>query len=404
MPNPETILITVSGRDRPGLTSALMRALADAGATLGDVEQIVARGQLILGVVATVDDAAQVASALEPIAVDGVRVSIDSVDPHPTERQLGMVVTMVGGTITAEEFGDAARIIAAAGCNIDRIVRIARYPVLAFELLVSQGDAPALKSALVSWAGAAEIDIAIQPEGLGRRSQRLVVLDVDSTLIRDEVIELLAEEAGCVQEVREVTARAMEGELDFATSLRERVALLAGLDEAAMVRARDRVRLTAGARTFVRTLRRLGFKVALVSGGFSFFTDHLKAELGVGHAHANTLEVVDGRLTGRVTGPIVDRARKATLLRMIAEAEGISLDQTVAVGDGANDLDMINAAGLGIAFNAKPVVRDAADTAINVPYLDAILFVLGVRRTEVEAADVAEGYDPFPAADAPPAR
>ncbi len=381
-----------------------MAALADAGADLGDVEQIVARGQLILGVVATVSRTAELTTALEATAVDGVKVTIESVDASPTERDLGVVVTMVGDSISPAEFGAAARLVADAGGNIDRIVRIARYPVLAFELVVSQADQAALRSALIGWAGSTDVDIAIQPEGLGRRSQRLIVLDVDSTLIQDEVIELLAEEAGCVDRVREVTARAMAGELDFAESLRERVALLEGLDEAAMARARDRVRLTPGARTFVRTLRRLGFKVALVSGGFTFFTDHLRSELGVNHAFANELEVIDGKVTGRVSGPVVDRARKATLLRMIAEAEGIALDQTVAIGDGANDLDMINAAGLGIAFNAKPVVRDAADAAINVPYLDAILFVLGVRRTEVEAADSADGVSSFPATrSAPPA-
>ncbi len=218
-----------------------------------------------------------------------------------------------------------------------------------------------------------------------------MVLDVDSTLIQDEVVELLADEAGCGAEVREVTERAMAGELDFESALRERVRRLAGLGAAELERARARVRLTPGARTFVRTLKRLGFSVGIVSGGFTHFTDPLARELGLDHAVANVLEVRDGRLTGEVLGQVVDRARKAELLAEFAATEGIPLSQTVAVGDGANDLDMIAAAGLGVAFNARPVVQQAADTTVNVPYLDAVLFVLGVTRDEVEAADASDG-------------
>jgi phosphoserine phosphatase len=190
----------------------------------------------------------------------------------------------------------------------------------------------------------------------------------------------------------------MAGELDFAASLCERVALLEGLDQDALDRVRGRMRLTPGARTFVRTLKRLGFKVAIVSGGFTAFTDHLRDELGLDHAVANELEVVDGRLTGRTVGPTVDRERKAEVLRELAAAEGLDLAQCVAVGDGANDLAMLTAAGLGIAFNAKPVVREAADTSVTVPYLDAILFLLGIRRDEVERADAAQGT-PSPPVD-----
>ncbi|HNH37616.1 MAG TPA: phosphoserine phosphatase SerB, partial [Microthrixaceae bacterium] len=235
------------------------------------------------------------------------------------------------------------------------------------------------------------LDIARQPAGLERRAKRLVVLDVDSTLIQDEVIELIAAEAGCLDEVRAVTERAMSGELDFTAALTERVARLKGLEVDALDRARARMRLTPGARTFVRTLKRLGYTVGIVSGGFTHFTDGLAAELGVDHARANQLEVHDGRLTGRVVGEVVDRGAKARFLRSFAEAEGIPLSQTVAVGDGANDLDMLATAGLGVAFNAKPVVQEAADTTVNVPYLDAILFVLGVTRDEVERADTDTG-------------
>jgi phosphoserine phosphatase len=249
------------------------------------------------------------------------------------------------------------------------------------------GDIDRMRAELVQASAAHGVDVAIQRESLERRAKRLVVLDVDSTLIQDEVIELLAEEAGCREEVADITRRAMAGELDFAASLNERVARLAGTPADALDRVGDRVRLTPGARTFVRTLKRLGYTVAIVSGGFTAITDRLAVQLGIDHAVANELEVVDGVLTGRLVGQVVDRPGKAAVLRRIAAAEQVPLEQTVAIGDGANDLDMLATAGLGIAFNAKPVVREAADTAVSVPYLDAILFLLGIRRDEVEAAD-----------------
>jgi phosphoserine phosphatase len=235
------------------------------------------------------------------------------------------------------------------------------------------------------------VDVAVQRAGLHRRAMRLIVMDVDSTLIQDEVIDLLADRAGCAEAVAKVTESAMRGELDFAASLRERAALLAGLDAAVLDEVRASLRLTPGARTLVRTLKRLGFKCGVVSGGFTAVIRPLADELGIDYVAANTLEVADGRLTGRVLEPIVDREGKTAALREFAQAAGVPLSQTVAVGDGANDLGMIGAAGLGVAFNAKPVVQDAADTALNVPYLDTILYLLGISRDAVTAADQSDG-------------
>ncbi len=291
---------------------------------------------------------------------------------------------MLGRPLTPSALAAVAQAIAVTGGNIDRIVRLATRPVTAYDLIVIAGDVAAMRAELIEVARIEGIDVAVQVNGLERRAKRLVVLDVDSTLIGDEVIELLAQEAGVAGQVGEITARAMAGELDFEGSLRERVRLLAGLDRAAVDRVRDRVSLTPGAETFVSTLQRLGFRVGIVSGGFTVFTDPLRERLSLDHAYANELGVRDGRLSGEVLGPVVDRARKAELLREIAAADGVPLSQTVAVGDGANDLDMLAVAGLGIAFNAKPVVRAAADTTVSVPHLDVILFMLGIRGADVE--------------------
>jgi phosphoserine phosphatase len=225
-------------------------------------------------------------------------------------------------------------------------------------------------------------------------------MDVDSTLIQDEVIDLLAERAGKEAEVARVTSAAMRGDLDFAESLRARVALLAGLPVGVLDEVRATIRLTAGARTLVRTLKRLGFTVAVVSGGFIEVVGPLAADLGIDHAHANRLEVKEGLLTGGLVGEIVDRQGKAEALRRFAAAEHLPMSRTVAIGDGANDLDMLAAAGLGVAFNAKPIVREQADTAVNVPYLDAVLYLLGISREEIEDADEADGT-PTPAPQLP---
>lgn len=389
----QTILVRISGPDRQGLTAGLMDVLGLADVEIQDIEQILIRGRLALSLVITVPPGKDLLKELLLFAWEAdVDIEFDVVSEASARRPQGLIVTILGTTVHPSEFGAIASVISAHGGNIDRIVRLAKYPVMAYEFMVSGDDVEPIRDGLLTVARDLVCDLAVHREGLGRRATRLVVLDVDSTLVSDEVIELIADEAGCRAEVSAITERAMRGELDFAESLRERVALLAGLDAARLDNVRERVTLTPGARTFIRTLRRLGYRTAIVSGGFTAVTDGLVAELGIDHAHANVLEIVDGTLTGRVAGEIVDRAGKAAFVRRVAAAEGIPLDQVVAVGDGANDLDMLSTAGLGIAFNAKPIVADQADTSVSVPFLDAILFVLGVRRDEIEAADAAEGF------------
>jgi phosphoserine phosphatase len=277
--------------------------------------------------------------------------------------------------------------IAACGANIDRMVRLSSYPVTCIELEVSGAEPEQLQAELTTEAAALGVDVAVQRSGLYRRAKRLVVMDVDSTLIQGEVIEMLAQHAGCGAQVAAITEAAMRGDLDFEESLRARVALLAGLDESVIDKVRAALQLTPGAQTLIRTLKRLGYTVALVSGGFTQVTDALVQQLGIDHAAANTLEIVDGTLTGQLVGEVVDREGKALALERFAAAEGLPLSQTVAIGDGANDIDMLVLAGLGIAFNAKPVVRQAANASVNVPFLDAVLYLLGISRAEVEAAD-----------------
>jgi phosphoserine phosphatase len=379
-------LVRLSGSDRPGITAAVLAALDAAGVVLHEMDQLVVRGNLTLDLLVETTGGLDLAAALDPLAVElGVRLDVE---PAPPARPSipappRSVVTVIAPRLTAGALAAVTGAIATAGANIARIVRLAHRPVCAFEFRVSGGDPSTLRGVLLDAAASHGVDVAVQPERLERRAKRLIVLDVDSTLIRDEVIELIADEVGRGEEVAAITSRAMAGELDFETSLRARVALLAGADLAALDRAAGRVRLTPGARTLVATLKRLGYTVAVVSGGFDHVVAPIAAQLGIDHAVANRLEVVDGRLSGGLVGPILDRAGKARELIRIAELERVPLEQTVAVGDGANDLDMIAAAGLGVAFNAKPVVRAAADTSVNVPRLDAILFLLGIPADEI---------------------
>ena len=385
-----TLLITLTGRDRPGVTSRLFAVLARHPLSVLDIEQVVIRGRLVLGVLLGCEgppDLTGIHAAVSALAGElGLEAELttgSAPSGDPAARGGRLHVTLLGSPLTPAAITAIAGRIAASGANIDRIGRLARQPVTCIEMDVSGGDPAALREDLARAAVDHGIDVAVQRGGLHRRALRLIVMDVDSTLIQDEVIDLLAERAGCAAEVAKVTAAAMRGELDFTASLRERVALLAGLDAAVLDDVRAGLRLTAGARTLIGTLAGLGYKSGIVSGGFVQVIGPLAAGLGIDYVAANELEIAAGKLTGRLAGPVIDRAGKAEALRRFAAAAGVPLSQAVAVGDGANDLDMIAAAGLGVAFNAKPVVRDAADTSLSVPYLDAILYLLGISSDEV---------------------
>ncbi|MBW8765475.1 MAG: phosphoserine phosphatase SerB [Geodermatophilales bacterium] len=385
-PDAPRAVLTVTGADRPGVTARLFSALAQTAdgapaVEVVDVEQVVVHGHLVLGVVVASlptdggpppgdkELLAHLERVAEEVAADeGLSVTVESAsekDPAPVPAGRPHHVIVLGRPVPPDAVAGAARGIAAIGGNIDAIRRLSDYPVTSFELTVSGAEATALRTELAQVAAATGADIAVEQVGLARRSKRLIVLDVDSTLVRGEVIDELAARAGRAAEVARITAAAMNGELDFAESLRARVAVLEGLPVEVLDEVREHLDLTPGARTLIRTLQRLGFRCGIVSGGFSQITDP------------------DGRLTGGLVGEIVDRAGKARALARFAAEYGIPLEQTVAVGDGANDLDMLNSAGLGIAFNAKPVVRQQAHAALNQPYLDAVLQVLGFTREEV---------------------
>lgn len=391
-----TLLVTLSGRDRPGVTHRLFAALDDEAVEILDVEQIVVRGRLVLAVLIGALEPEHLAEAQASVIEVAAELDMDVVtrfgaDEDSERRRNRVHVTLMGAPLLPGAIAESAAVIADHGGNIDRIRRIASYPVTALEFQGSGVSVEALRRPLVEVAGRHGADVAVQEAGLDRRGQYLVVMDVDSTFIRDEVIDLLADEAGVMDQVADITHRAMAGELDFEQSLRERVALLEGLPVEALDRVRQRIVLTRGARTFCRTLNRLGYRIALVSGGFTDIIGPLARELGVADVRANTLEVEDGVLTGRVIGPVVDRLGKRTALEAFARQYGIPQRRTIAIGDGANDIDMLEAAGLGIAFNAKPAAQAAADTALNVPYLDSVLFLMGITREEIESADLRDG-------------
>jgi len=395
---PQTFLIQVDGPDQEGITTTVLGTLAAAEAVIEDVEQIVIRNHISLNIVAQIPDGRDLLKELLLVGFErGLTIEFEPVDASPTRRPTGTIITVLGQRVAAAELAAVTGIVTATGGNVDRLERLSKYPAWSYQLAVTGCDQHALREGIVGLRREfPSMDVAVQPQGLPRRSLRIMVLDVDRTLVQNEMIDELADLAGVGDQVAELTERAMQGELDFEQALRSRVGLLAGQPASILDKGWDRLRLTPGAKTFIATLRHLGFKIAIVSGGFTSITDRLKDELGLDYAFANTLEIVDGVLTGQVAGAIVDRERKAELLSEIAETEGLTTRQIVAVGDGANDIDMLEAAGLGIAFNAKSVVADAADAELNLPYLDAVLFMLGIRREDIESEGSLTNAEPPP--------
>lgn len=392
----EPAVITVSGKDRPGVTAAFFRVLTSHDVQVLDVEQSQFRGFLSLAAYVGVDPSKVVTlqqGLEESMSFYGQSVAVEVKEVAQTSRPRSThELVVLGDPVEASAISRIGQALADFDANIDTIRGIADYPVTGLEFKITvanpeEGGGESIRKALAALSSEIGVDIAIERAGLIRRSKRLICFDCDSTLITGEVIEMLAAHAGREAEVAAVTERAMRGELDFEESLRERVKTLAGLDASVIDEVAKDIVLTPGARTTIRTLKKLGYKAAVVSGGFIQVLEGLAQDLELDYVRANTLEIVDGKLTGNVIGKIVDRAAKAEFLREFAADSGLQMHQTVAVGDGANDIDMISAAGLGVAFNAKPALREIADTAVSSPFLDEVLHMLGITRDEIEAAE-----------------
>jgi phosphoserine phosphatase len=388
------ILLTLIGPDRIGIIAAVTGQIAAAGARIRDIEQTVTHTLLSLSVLIDFptgesDQKPLIKELLYSAKELGLDLDFQVIDEAGYRRKTtrhAYVVTILGGEVNAAALARISSILADHAVNIERISKLTQGQLRCVEFLITTApdlDVKIMTRKLLHAGASLGVDIAVQKESLYRRAKRLVVMDMDSTLIQVEVIDELARVAGVGEQVAAITERAMNGELDFQGSLGERVALLKGVPAEALEQVYRNIPLTPGARNLVTILKRLGYKTAVISGGFKFFTDRLKADLGLDYAFANQLEIVDGVVTGAVLGPIVDGARKAKLLEEIAEKEGITLDQTIAIGDGANDLPMLGKAGLGIAFNAKARVREQADFHINQQNLDSILYLLGLSEREM---------------------
>ena len=386
-----TGLILLSGVDKPGITASLFEVLSAFAITILDIEQVVIKDRLILAALIALNPAHEeaIAADLESCATT---LEVDIATLFSYEAKLAtstkdnlVHVVILSTKMNPKAISELSAGMRESGANIERITRLASTPITAIEFVLSGAKQEQLSQVLSPIASSNGVDIAVQPGGLQRHARKLVQLDVDSTLIQQEVIELLAAKAGVGSEVISITEQAMRGEIDFEQSLRARVALLKGLPVSAISEVQDQILLTPGAKTLVSTLHTLGHTVAVVSGGFIDVIAPLLKELDIKYFKANSLGIENGVLTGEVIGPVIDRAAKAAALREFAVAQSISMDQTIAIGDGANDLDMIAAAGLGIAFNAKPAVKAAADSSISQPYLDSVLYLLGISVEEIES-------------------
>ncbi len=398
----EIILIHANGEDRPGITSLLPGVLAASGVDILDIGQVVIHDHLTLGMLMALPESGESTPVLKDILFKAhelvVSLKFTPISPERYENWVSMqgrprhIVTLLARQLEAAHISRLTGALAAHGLNIDTINRLsgrvslakpcAARPACVEFSVRGAGDWTIIRKEFMDMAADMGVDVALQEDNVFRRNRRLVAFDMDSTLIRVEVIDELAKRAGVGDEVSAITAGAMRGEYDFKESLRRRLALLKGLDASVLQDVADNLPLTEGAERLINNLKRLGFKVAIISGGFTYFGEHLQRLLGIDYVYANKLEVKDGRLTGRVVGPIVDGARKAELLSRLAEREGISLQQVAAVGDGANDLPMLGLAGLGIAFHAKPKVKAGARQSISTLGLDAILYLIGFRERE----------------------
>mgnify|MGYP005841641301 FL=1 len=401
----EIILVNVTGKDRTGLVARITGVLAEHGVNVLDIGQAVIHDYISLGLLVEIPDAQHSSPVLKDLLFTGHELGVEVrfrpttladyeqwVDEQGKSRH---IITLLGRKLSAVQISRVAAVCAANQLNIDVITRLtgrpslvnpARVPKACVQMIASGrlADEAAMRGQLLQISMEIGVDISFHVDDIYRRNRRLVVFDMDSTLIQAEVIDELAREAGAGDEVAAITAAAMRGELDFRQSLTQRVALLAGLPEETLATVAARVRLTDGAELVTSTLKRLGYKIGIISGGFDYFGRRLQEQLGFDYMHANRLEIVDGRLTGRLVGEIIDGPRKAALLRQIAAAEGLRLEQTIAVGDGANDLPMLSVAGLGVAFHAKPVVRQQASGAISDMGLDGLLYLIGIRERELK--------------------
>ncbi len=403
----EIVLINITGADRPGLTAAITGVLAQGGVNILDIGQAVIHDALSFGLLVDIPDTEAGAAVRQNVqaTVDqlGQQVRFTRVSEADYQHWVDgqgkarHIVTLLTRKVTAEQLQTVSAITAKYGLNIDRIDRLSgRMPLdmptekskgcIEFSVRGEPVDPQQMQAEFLHVAQELNVDIAFQQDSLFRRNRRLAVFDMDSTLIEAEVIDELAKAHGVGERVSEITERAMRGELDFRASFKERLALLKGLDVKVLDEIGASLRLTEGAETLFAELKRLGYKTAILSGGFTYFARQLQTKLGIDYIFANELEVVDGKCTGNAIEPIVDAQRKADLLRELAGKEGLSLEQTIAVGDGANDLPMLAIAGLGVAFRAKPLVKQSAKQAISTLGLDGVLYLLGFRDREGRSA------------------
>lgn len=402
----ELVLIRVSGADKPGLTANITAILAQYKVTILDIGQAEIHDSLSLGILAAIPSTAESAPVLKDVLFKaheiGLTVSFTPVDSESYEQWVAgqgkdrHIITLLARTISAEHIASITAIVAEHGLNIDNINRLTGRVPLAQEVDSSVptracvefsvrglADQAELREKFLAVSNELNVDIAVQEDTVYRRNRRLVAFDMDSTLIEAEVIDELAAAAGVGEQVAEITERAMRGELDFTESFHERVALLKGLRGDVLQEIAERLPVTEGAERLIRNLNSLGYTTVILSGGFNYFGNYLKEKLGIDYVFANELDMEDGIVTGKVTGTVVDGKRKAQLLREIAEKEGIRLEQTIAVGDGANDLPMLSIAGLGIAFRAKPLVQESAKQSISTLGLDGVLYLLGYRDRDI---------------------